>query len=156
MGFIKEFKDFAVKGNVMDLAVGVIIGGAFGKIVTSLVNDIIMPPIGMLTGEIDFANLKFVIQEGIIDQTGKVIKEAVAINYGNFINIIIQFIIIAMCVFVVVKGFNSLKKKAEDPKNPEAPTPQDILLLTEIRDLLKGTPPEVVEEEIENNPANED
>ncbi len=149
MGFIKEFKDFAVKGNVMDLAVGVIIGGAFGKIVTSLVNDIIMPPIGMLTGEIDFANLKFMLQEGVIDETGKVIKEAVYINYGSFINIVIQFIIIAMCVFVVVKGFNSLKKKAEDPANPEAPTPKDIILLTEIRDLLKGTPSEIVEEESE-------
>jgi large conductance mechanosensitive channel len=122
MGFIKEFKDFSVKGNVIDLAVGVIIGGAFGKIVTSLVNDIIMPPIGVLTGGIDFANLKFLLKNAILDEAGKVIQEAVYIHYGNFINIIIQFLIIALCIFAVVKAFNSLKKKAEDPKNPEAPT----------------------------------
>lgn len=156
MGFIKEFKDFAVKGNVIDLAVGVIIGAAFGKIVTSFVNDIIMPPIGLLTGGIDFANLKFILKKAILDETGKVIQEAVSINYGNFINIIIQFVIIAFCVFAVVKAFNALKKKAEDPKNPEAPTPQDILLLTEIRDLLKGTPPAMVEKENEPNPSNKD
>lgn len=154
MGFIKEFKDFSVKGNVIDLAVGVIIGGAFGKIVTSLVNDIIMPPIGVLTGGIDFANLKFLLQKAILDKTGKVIQEAIYINYGNFINIIIQFLIIALCIFTVVKAFNSLKKKSEDPKDTEAPMPQDILLLTEIRDLLKGTSTNIVEEE--DNPANED
>ncbi|WP_338762880.1 large-conductance mechanosensitive channel protein MscL [Bernardetia sp. ABR2-2B] len=154
MGFIKEFKDFAVKGNVMDLAVGVIIGAAFGKIVTSLVNDIIMPPIGIITGGIDFANLKFVLKEAVVDGTGKVVQEMVSINYGSFINITIQFLIIAMCVFVIVKAFNSLKNKAEDPKNEEAPTPKDILLLTEIRDLLKGEVPQIIEEE--QNPANED
>ncbi len=137
MGLIKEFKDFAVKGNVVDLAVGVIIGAAFGKIVTSFVNDIVMPPIGLATGGVDFADLKLVLKEAVVDATGTVTTEAVSINYGNFLNIIIQFLIIALCVFAVVKGFNSLKKKAEDPKNPEAPTPQDILLLTEIRDLLK-------------------
>lgn len=137
MGLIKEFKDFAVKGNVIDLAVGVIIGAAFGKIVTSLVNDIIMPPIGLVTGGVDFSKLKIVLKEAVVDASGAVTTEAVSINYGNFINIAIQFLIIAMCVFMIVKGFNSLKKKAEDPKNPEAPTPQDILLLTEIRDLLK-------------------
>ena len=125
MGLVQEFKAFAVKGNVIDLAVGVIIGGAFGKIVTSFVNDIVMLPIGYLTGGVDFSNLKYIF------------KEAVSINYGNFINIVIQFLIIAICIFAVIKGFNSLKKKAEDPQNPEAPTPQDILLLTEIRDLLK-------------------
>ncbi|WP_338790320.1 large-conductance mechanosensitive channel protein MscL [Bernardetia sp. Wsw4-3y2] len=137
MGLIKEFKDFAVKGNVVDLAVGVIIGAAFGKIVTSFVNDIVMPPIGLATGGVDFADLKLVLKEAVVDAAGTVTTEAVSINYGNFLNIIIQFLIIALCVFAVVKGFNSLKKKAEDPKNPEAPTPQDILLLTEIRDLLK-------------------
>ncbi len=147
MGFIKEFKDFAVKGNVIDLAVGVIIGGAFGKIVTSLVNDIIMPPIGILTGGIDFANLKFVLKNAVLDETGKVIEEAVSINYGNFINIVIQFLIIALCIFAVVKAFNALKKKAEDPKNVEAPTPKDILLLTEIRDLLKGSSQSNIEED---------
>ncbi|WP_375559619.1 large-conductance mechanosensitive channel protein MscL [Bernardetia sp. OM2101] len=154
MGFIKEFKDFSVKGNVIDLAVGVIIGGAFGKIVTSLVNDIIMPPIGVLTGGIDFANLKFVLKDAVLDKAGKVIEEAVSINYGNFINIIIQFLIIALCIFTVVKAFNSLKKKSEDTENTETPTPQDILLLTEIRDLLKKETPNKIEEE--QNSANED
>ncbi|WP_291721913.1 large-conductance mechanosensitive channel protein MscL [Bernardetia sp.] len=154
MGFIKEFKDFAVKGNVIDLAVGVIIGAAFGKIVTSLVNDIIMPPIGLVTGGIDFTNLKFVLKQAVLDETGKVVSEAVSINYGSFINITIQFIIIAFCVFVIVKGFNSLKKKAEDPKNEEAPTPKDILLLTEIRDLLKGETSSKIDED--QNTANED
>lgn len=137
MGFVKEFKDFAVKGNVIDLAVGVIIGGAFGKIVTSIVNDIIMPPIGLAMGGVDFSNLKIILKKAVLDANGAITTEAVSINYGNFMNIVIQFLIIALCVFAVVKGFNSLKKKAEDPKNPEAPTPQDILLLTEIRDLLK-------------------
>ena len=137
MGLVKEFKDFAVKGNVVDLAVGVIIGAAFGKIVTSFVNDIVMPPIGVLTGGVDFSELKLILKAAVVDSAGVVTSEAVSINYGNFINIIIQFMIIALCIFVVVKGFNSLKKKAEDPKNPEAPTSQDILLLTEIRDLLK-------------------
>lgn len=137
MGLVQEFKAFAVKGNVIDLAVGVIIGGAFGKIVTSFVNDIVMPPIGYLTGGVDFSNLKYILKEAVLDSTGAVTTEAVSINYGNFINIVIQFLIIAICIFAVIKGFNSLKKKAEDPQNPEAPTPQDILLLTEIRDLLK-------------------
>ena len=137
MGLIKEFKDFAVKGNVVDLAVGVIIGAAFGKIVTSFVNDIVMPPIGLATGGVDFSELKLVLKEAVVDASGAVTTEAVSINYGNFINIVIQFLIIALCIFAMVKAFNSLKKKAEDPKNPEAPTPQDILLLTEIRDLLK-------------------
>ncbi len=139
MGFIKEFKDFAVKGNVIDLAVGVIIGAAFGKIVTSLVNDIIMPPIGLITGGLDFTKLKFVLKKAVLDDTGKIIEEAVSINYGNFVNIITEFLIIAFCVFFIVKAFNSLKNKAEDPKNTEAPTPPDIALLTDIRDLLKGT-----------------
>ncbi len=137
MGLVKEFKDFAVKGNVINLAVGVIIGAAFGKIVTSFVNDIVMPPIGLLTGGVDFSELKYVMKDAVVDSAGVIVAEAVSINYGNFINIIIQFVIIALCIFAVVKGFNSMKKKAEDPKNPEAPTPKDILLLTEIRDLLK-------------------
>lgn len=138
MGLIKEFKDFAVKGNVVDLAVGVIIGGAFGKIVTSFVNDIIMPPIGLATGGVDFADLKLVLKEAVVDASGAVTTEAVSINYGNFINITVQFLIIALCVFGVIKAFNSMKKKEEEaaPAAP-APTPEDIVLLREIRDSLK-------------------
>jgi large conductance mechanosensitive channel len=137
MGLVQEFKDFAVKGNVVDLAVGVIIGAAFGKIVTSIVNDIIMPPIGLAMGGVDFSDLKIVLKQAVVDAAGVVTTEAVSINYGNFINIVIQFLIIALCVFAVVKGFNSMKKKEEAAPAPPAVTPADILLLTEIRDLLK-------------------
>ncbi|WP_033564855.1 large-conductance mechanosensitive channel protein MscL [Sphingobacterium sp. SYP-B4668] len=134
MGFIKEFKEFAMRGSVVDLAVGVIIGGAFGKIVTSLVDDIIMPPIGFITGGIDFSDMKYVLTPA--DEVAK-IKE-VAINYGNFINIIIQFIIVAFCIFLVIKGLNSLKRKEEPaPEVAAAPTKEETLL-TEIRDILKN------------------
>ncbi|HMR17725.1 MAG TPA: large-conductance mechanosensitive channel protein MscL [Sphingobacterium sp.] len=134
MGFIKEFKEFAMRGSVIDLAVGVVIGGAFGKIVTSLVDDIIMPPIGYLTGGVDFANLKYVISAG--DAAAEVPE--VAIMYGNFINVVIQFLIIAFCIFLVIKGINSLKRKEEAaPEAPPAPTKEEVLL-TEIRDLLRN------------------
>ena len=134
MGFIKEFKEFAMRGSVVDLAVGVVIGGAFGNIVTSLVNDVIMPPIGYLTGGVDFAEMKYVIEpaneaDGIAE---------VAILYGNFINVIIQFLIIAFCIFLVIKGLNSLKKKEEEvPEAPPEPSKEEILL-TEIRDALRS------------------
>ncbi len=132
MAIVKEFKEFAMRGNVVDLAVGVIIGAAFGKIVTSLVNDVIMPPIGYLTGGIDFKNLKVVIKPG--DPTKKI--DAVAINYGNFINTILEFLIISFCIFMVVKAINSLKKPEEAaPVVEPAPTKEETLL-TEIRDLL--------------------
>ncbi|MGJ1445614.1 large-conductance mechanosensitive channel protein MscL [Sphingobacterium spiritivorum] len=134
MGFIKEFKEFAMRGSVVDLAVGVIIGGAFGKIVTSLVDDIIMPPIGFITGGIDFSDMKYVLTAG--DEANK-IKE-VAINYGNFINIVIQFLIVAFCIFLVIKGLNSLKRK-DEPAPAAAPAPtKEETLLTEIRDILKN------------------
>ncbi|MFD1768261.1 large-conductance mechanosensitive channel protein MscL [Sphingobacterium suaedae] len=133
MGFLKEFKEFAMRGSVIDLAVGVVIGGAFGKIVTSLVDDIIMPPIGFLTGGVDFSNMKYVITEA---NEASGIAE-VAIKYGNFINVIIQFLIIAFCIFLVIKGLNSLKKKEEAaPSAPAAPTKEEVLL-TEIRDILR-------------------
>ena len=123
MGFIKEFKEFAVKGNVMDMAVGVIIGGAFGKIVSSLVDDVLMPLIGMLTGGVDFTKL-----------TAKVGDATV--NYGTFIQNIVDFLIIAFCIFLMIKGMNKLKpKKEEEPAAPAGPTQEE--LLTEIRDLLK-------------------
>jgi len=133
MGMMKEFKEFAMKGNVVDLAVGVIIGGAFGKIVGSLVDDIIMPPIGYLTGGVDFSKLKIVIKAA--DEANKVAE--VAIKYGNFINILIQFIIIAFCIFLIVKSINALKAKEEAaPAAPAEPSSTDKLLM-EIRDALK-------------------
>lgn len=138
MGMLKEFKDFAVKGNVVDLAVGVVIGGAFGKIVGSLVSDIIMPPIGLLIGDVKFSELKLVLSEAVLNDAGEVSKAAVSINYGNFIEITIQFIIIAFAIFMVVKGFNKMKKKEEAAPPPPPPGPtKDQELLMEIRDLLK-------------------
>jgi large conductance mechanosensitive channel len=109
MGMIKEFKEFAMRGNVVDMAVGIIIGGAFGKIVSSLVNDLIMPPIGMLLGNVDFSNLAFILRE----QTGD--AEPVAIKYGVFVNTVLDFLIVAFCIFAVVKGMNTLKRKQEEP-----------------------------------------
>jgi len=132
MAIIKEFKDFAMRGNVVDLAVGVIIGAAFGKIVTSLVNDVIMPPIGYLTGGIDFKNLKVIIKQG--DPTKKIAD--VSMNYGNFINTIIEFLIVAFCIFMVVKTINSLKKPVEAPPAAEPEPTKEELLLTDIRDIL--------------------
>lgn len=133
MSVAKEFKEFAMRGNVVDLAVGVIIGAAFGKIVTSLVNDIIMPPIGYLTGGIDFKNLKVVIKQG--DPLKKIAD--VSINYGNFINTVIEFLIIAFCIFMVVKAINSLKQPEPEPAPAAEPEPtKEEVLLTQIRDLL--------------------
>jgi len=134
MSFIQEFKEFAMKGNVIDMAVGVVIGGAFGKIVTSLVSDIMMPVLGLLTGGMNFTDLKIVLKEAV-GQT-----PAVTINYGSFIQTMVDFTIIAFCIFCVVKAINSLKKpKVEEPKAEEpAPIPADVALLTEIRDLLKN------------------
>ncbi|HWZ14805.1 MAG TPA: large-conductance mechanosensitive channel protein MscL [Mucilaginibacter sp.] len=131
MGFVKEFKEFAMRGNVVDLAVGVVIGAAFGKIVTSLVTDVIMPPIGYITGGIDFAEKKIVLKPG--DPAHKIAE--VAVHYGNFINSIIQFFIIAFCIFLVVKAINSLKREEPAPTPDPIPTKEEVLL-TEIRDLL--------------------
>lgn len=134
MGFLKEFKEFAMRGSVVDLAVGVVIGGAFGKIVTSLVDDIIMPPIGYITGGVDFSNFKYVLVEG--NEAAGVSE--VTVSYGNFINVVIQFLIIAFCIFLVIKGLNSLKRKeAPVEEAPAAPSNQEVLL-AEIRDLLKS------------------
>lgn len=134
MGFLKEFKEFAMRGSVIDLAVGVVIGGAFGKIVTSMVDDIIMPPIGYITGGVDFSNMKYVITEAN-EAAG---TAEVAIAYGNFINVVIQFLIIAFCIFLVIKGINSMKRKEEAaPAAPPAPTKEEVLL-AEIRDILRS------------------
>ena len=138
MGFIKEFKEFAMKGNVMDMAVGVIIGGAFGKIVTSLVNDILMPIISLATGGMDFTNLFVNLSDDMKYKTLAEAQEAGAsvFAYGTFIQNIIDFIIIAFCIFLMIKAMNKLKK--EEPAAPEAPAgPTQEELLTEIRDLLK-------------------
>lgn len=130
MGFLKEFKEFALKGNVVDMAVGVIIGAAFGKIVTSLVNDLLMPLLGSLTGEVDFTNLAVTIN-------------GAEVRYGNFIQVVVDFLIVALCIFLVIKAINkaaNLRKKEEaaaaQPEAP-APKPEDVVLLEEIRDLLK-------------------
>jgi large conductance mechanosensitive channel len=134
MSMLSEFKTFAMRGNVIDLAVGVVIGGAFGKIVTSLVDQIIMPPIGWITGGVDFSRLKWVIKPADdSDPTHKVAE--VAIQYGAFINTVVQFLIIAFVIFLVVKGINRLSRKQEEA--PAAP-PADVVLLTEIRDLLNN------------------
>ena len=139
MSFIQDFKAFALKGNVVDMAVGVIIGGAFGKIVTSIVNNIFMPPIGVITGGVDFTDLKLVIKEA--EKAGdEVIAEAVTLNYGQFIQDVVDFLIIAFCIFLMVKGIAALSRKKEEPAAP-APAPEpsaEEKLLTEIRDLLKN------------------
>jgi large conductance mechanosensitive channel len=128
MGMLKEFKEFAVKGNVVDMAVGIIIGAAFGKIVSSVVADVIMPPIGLLLGGVNFSDLAVVLKAAV-DQA-----PAVTLNYGKFIQTIIDFVIIAFAIFILVKGINTLKRKQEEA--PAEPPRQEVLL-TEIRDLLK-------------------
>ena len=133
MGFVKEFKEFAMRGNVMDMAVGVIIGGAFGKIVTSLVDDVLMPAIGMLTGGIDLSGLAYKVMLPAIDG-GEPIAGA-TIKYGAFIQNIIDFLIIAFCIFLMIKAMNKLMPKKEEPEAPAGPTQEE--LLTDIRDLLK-------------------
>jgi len=133
---ISEFKEFAMRGNVIDLAVGVVIGGAFGKIVTSLVDKVIMPPIGWLIGNVDFSNLAWVLAPAKIGADGKEVP-AVVIGYGDFINTMIQFIIVAFAIFMLIKVLNKLsRKKAEEPAAPAAPS-EEVLLLREIRDNLK-------------------
>jgi large conductance mechanosensitive channel len=136
MGIVKEFKEFAVKGNMIDMAVGIIIGAAFGKVVSSLVNDIIMPPLGMLIGGLDFSDYKATLKATSVDDAGEAIN-AVTLNYGMFIQTAIDFLIVALVIFMVIKAMNKLKKKEEaKPAVPPAPTKQEILL-EEIRDLLK-------------------
>ena len=131
MGMVREFKEFAVKGNVVDMAVGVIIGGAFGKIVSSLVTDVVMPPIGVLIGGVDFSKLAFTLQEATAT------APAVVISYGKFIQTVVDFTIVAAVIFMVIKGINSMKRKAEEASPTTPPTPAQEVLLTEIRDLLK-------------------
>jgi large conductance mechanosensitive channel len=133
MVIIKEFKEFAIRGNVIDLAVGVIIGAAFSRIVTSLVDDVIMPPLGYLMGGVDFADKKIVLKPE--DAVNKVAE--VSIKYGNFINALIQFLIVAFCIFLIIKFLNSLKKKKESVEVTVVPGKEEMLL-AEIRDILKS------------------
>ena len=141
MAFFKEFKEFALKGNVMDMAVGVIIGGAFGKIVTSFVNDILMPPIGVMLGNTDFTSMKVVLKPAVEATDTAAAVEAVTWNYGNFIQQCVDFTILALCIFMMIKMMNRLSKKHEEEAAPApAPAPEpsaEEKLLTEIRDLLK-------------------
>jgi large conductance mechanosensitive channel len=142
MSIVKEFKEFAMRGNIVDMAVGIIIGASFGKIITSLVNDVLMPPIGMLLGRVDFSQLHVILQKAqpAVMEGEKILKPAlsqVTINYGPFIQTIIDFIIVAFCVFLLIKGMNNLmRKKAEAPAAPPAPS-EEVTLLKEIRDALK-------------------
>ena len=148
--FLQDFKAFAMKGNVIDMAVGVVIGGAFGKIVTSVVNDLIMPTVGMLVGGVNFSDLKLTMKEGVpekLNEAGEVIEAAVpavTLNYGNFLQQTFDFLIIAFCIFLMVKGItklNNMKKKEEEAPAEPTPTPEpsaEEKLLTEIRDLLKN------------------
>ncbi len=139
---LKEFKDFAMRGNVVDMAVGIIIGAAFGKIVESLVRDIIMPPIGLLLGKVDFSNQFVILREGTtmgpyltVDAAQK--AGAVTFNYGMFINTCISFVIVAFAVFMLIRSINRMKRKEEEKPAAPAATPEDVLLLREIRDALK-------------------
>jgi large conductance mechanosensitive channel len=131
MSMMSEFRDFAMRGNVVDMAVGIVIGGAFGKIVSSFVSDVLMPPIGMLMGGVDFSNLAFTLKEAVGE------AEAVTLNYGMFIQTVVDFIIIAFAIFMVIKAMNNMKKKEEEaPPAPPKPSAEETLL-SEIRDLLK-------------------
>jgi large conductance mechanosensitive channel len=136
MSIFKEFKTFIARGNVIDLAVGVIIGASFGKIVSSLVSDIIMPPVGFILGGVNFTNLKVILKGATTDATGKAI-EAVSLNYGIFLQSVLDFLIIAFCIFIVVKMINKMKALSRKETETIAAPPADIQLLTEIRDLLK-------------------
>lgn len=132
MGMVQEFKEFAMRGNVVDLAVGVVIGGAFGKIVSSVVADVIMPPIGLLMGGVDFTDLKIVMKEAVGE------TPAVTLNYGSFLQTCVDFLIVAFAIFLLVKAMNSMKRQeVEAPAAPPPPPAQEVLL-TEIRDLLKN------------------
>lgn len=139
MSFRTELKEFLMRGNVVDMAVGIVIGAAFGKIVTSFVNDILMPPIAMLLGDSRFAELKVVLKEAAMEGT-EVVSPAITWNYGAFIQAVVDFVIVGTAIFIVIKGMNSLKRKKEEAPTPAvAPEPtKEEVLLTEIRDLLKN------------------
>lgn len=139
--FLKDFRDFAMRGNVIDMAVGVIIGAAFGKIVSSLVDDIIMPLVGVATGGINFTDYKWVIQPEVKDAAGEIITPLVSLNWGTWVQTVVNFLIVAFCIFVMIRFMRNLRKKKEEevaaaPAPAPEPTKEEVLL-TEIRDLLK-------------------
>jgi large conductance mechanosensitive channel len=134
MGMVKEFKEFAMKGNMMDMAVGIIIGAAFGKIVSSVVADVLMPPLGLLLGGVNFAALKLTLKEAVGDTA------AVTLNYGAFLQTVVDFVIVAFAIFLMIRGINSMRKKQEEAPAAPAPPPNQEVLLAEIRDLLKNRP----------------
>ena len=141
--FLKEFKEFAMRGNVLDMAIGVVIGGAFGKITTSLVNDVFMPLVGLLIGGIDLSKLNVMLKPAVVDAAGEVTKEAVTLGVGTFLVTILDFILVAFCIFLMIKAMNTFREKlakkeeeAPAPEEPAGPTSEE--LLTEIRDLLKN------------------
>lgn len=136
MGFLQEFKQFAMRGNVMDMAVGVIIGGAFGKIVSSAVSDLLMPAIGVWIGGVNFTDLKITLKQAVMEGA-EVVNPAVTINYGNFLQATFDFLIMAFAIFIMIKAMNSFNKKQEEAPAKPAEQPADEKLLTEIRDLLK-------------------
>jgi len=140
MKIVDEFKQFAMRGNVIDMAVGIIIGGAFGKIISSLVSDVIMPPLGLLIGGVNFTDLKITLKEVVTNAEG-IVSPAVTLNYGNFVQVTFDFIIIAFSIFMMIKLMNNLNRKKENVSAKPAPPPpiqEDIALLKEIRDLLKN------------------
>ncbi len=139
MKLLDEFKQFAMRGNVVDMAVGIIIGGAFGKIVSSLVADVVMPAIGLFVGGVNFTDLKITLKPEILSTVGEVLNPAVTLNYGNFIQVVFDFIIIAFSIFAMIRLMNKLNRKPAPVEAPTAPAPipEDIALLSEIRDLLK-------------------
>jgi large conductance mechanosensitive channel len=138
MGLLQEFKTFAIKGNALDLAIGVIIGGAFGKIVTSLVNDIIMPPVGLLVSNSHFKDIKFVIKKAVLDSSGTVTSPEVVLAVGSFIQSVIDFVIISFVIFLLIKMINAVKKKEEEKTAAPPESTNEEKLLMEIRDLLKN------------------
>jgi len=136
MKIFKEFKEFAIKGNMIDMAVGIIIGAASSKVVSALVSDIIMPPLGFVLGKVNFKNLQLVILEKQVDSENQILQPEIAINYGNFLEVTIDFIVMAFVLFAVIKVFNLIRRSAEDEKETSVPTPRNIELLAKINDTL--------------------
>ena len=134
MGMAKEFKEFAMKGNMLDMAIGIVIGAAFGKIVSSVVADVLMPPLGLLLGGVNFAALKLTLKEAVGETA------AVTLNYGAFLQTVVDFVIVAFAIFLMIRGINSMRKKQEEAPAAPAPPPNQEVLLAEIRDLLRTRP----------------
>lgn len=138
MGILKEFKEFAIKGNMIDMAVGIIIGTAFNQVVDVLVKQVVLPPLSLMTDGLNFADKKIVLREGILEEeTGEAVIQEVAIGYGALFEALLDFVIVGFTIFLVVKFMNRFRRKAEDPKNKTVETPKDIQLLSDLTDLIK-------------------